>query len=90
MRDVIPATVNDKKNNTPNNGDIGNSLIICGNTTNARPTPALATLSTGTPMLFAINPRAAKTPIPANNSNPELAKPVINALFVVSEFSVNN
>ncbi len=62
MSDVIPATVKDKKNNTPNNDDIGNSFIICGNTTNASPT-------TGTPMLFAINPRAAKTPIPANNSN---------------------
>ena len=50
-----------------------------------------ATLSTGTPILFAINPRAAKTPIPANNSNPEFANPVIKALFVVSEFSpVNN
>ena len=87
MRDVNPANTSDKKNNTPNSPFIpGNSLMICGKTTNASPTPAEATSLTSTPCCTAMKPRAANTPIPASNSKAELAKPVINALFVISDF----
>ena len=83
MKGCNSATVNDKKNNNRQiKVTIGNSLIILRNTTKASPTPpALALYQLVLPILFAINPRAAKTPIPANNSNPEFANPLIKAVI---------
>ena len=87
INDEIPANVKDKKNNTPKIAFIpGISLMIDGNATNANPTPTDTTLSIGKPLCKAMNPSAANTPIPANNSKLEFANPVINALFVTSDF----
>src|SRR5699024_8529898 len=84
---VIPASTNDKKNNTTKNSlKDGNSLIIARNTTKDNPTLQATTSSIPTPSCVAINPITANTLIPANNSNPELLNPVINALFVISDF----
>src|SRR5699024_3092996 len=85
--DVIHASTNDKKNNTPKKSlKAEHSLIIVGYTTKANPTPTATTSSIPTPCCVAINPKTANTPIPANNSKTELLNPVINALFVISDF----
>lgn len=47
---------------------------IVGKATNARPIPEVATPATSVPCACAMNPRAAKTPMPARISKPEFAK----------------
>src|SRR5699024_453832 len=87
INDVNPASTSDTKNNTPNNSlKAGNSLIIAGNTAKASPTPPATTSSIETPCCAAIKPSTDNTPIPANSSKAELLKPVIKALFVISDF----
>src|SRR5699024_11244023 len=72
---------------TPNNSlKAGNSFIMAGKTMKAKPTPPSTTSPIGTPCCVAIKPNTENTPIPANNSNPELLNPVIKALFVISDF----
>src|SRR5699024_7471968 len=76
INDVKPANTNDAKNKKPNVPfNAGSSLMICGKTTNANPTPAATTSSTATPDWRAINPRTENTPIPASNSKLEFPKP---------------
>src|SRR5699024_8924369 len=87
IKEVSPAKISEAKNKNPNTSlNAGNSLIIAGKTTNANPTPPLTTSAIGTPCCVAIKPNTENTPIPASNSKLELLKPVIKALFVMSDF----
>src|SRR5699024_2272488 len=80
INDVKPANTNDAKNKKPNVPfNAGSTLMICGNTTNANPTPASTTSSTATPDWRAINPRTENTHIPASSSKLEFPKPTIKA-----------
>ena len=58
--------------------------MIAGNAMNARPRPSVATSSTGTPAAVAMKPSAAKTPMPASSSKPELANPTTSPEPVMS------
>ena len=73
--DVSPATVKEAKNNTPISDPKGAWEMIVGNATKASVMPCPATSETPWPVCPAMKPRAAKTPIPASSSKPELAKP---------------
>src|SRR5690625_4173932 len=65
MSDVMPAMTSDTKNNTPSNAPAGASLMIVGNAMNARPMPPSWAAAPGSPPVDdAMNPSAAKTPIP--------------------------
>src|SRR5690625_7056122 len=87
MSELNPARTNEVKNRKPNSPQsAGNPLIICGNTTNANPTPPVTTSSTRIPACVDINPNTENTPIPANSSKLELPNPVTNELFVISDF----
>src|SRR5699024_453698 len=87
ISEVNPAKTNEVKNKKPKRPlSAGNSLIICENTTNANPTHQVNTSSTGIPACVDINPKTENTPIPANSSKLEFPNPVINALFVISDF----
>ena len=72
--DVSPANTREPKNSTPSTAPKGASETMVGKVMNASPMPAPATSSTAVPALWAMKPRAAKTPMPARISNPELAK----------------
>src|SRR5665648_214635 len=87
INDDSPAKTSEPKNNTPKSSlKPGNEFIISGNTTNAKPIPAVATSSIGTFDCVAINPNAAKTPMPAKSSTLELAKAAMKALLLMSDF----
>lgn len=73
--EVRPAMTRETKNSTPISAPAGASEMIAGKATNARPMPLSATSMTGSPLAWAKKPSAAKTPMPASSSNPELAKP---------------
>ena len=73
--DVMPAITSDPKNRTPMNAPAGASEMIAGKAMNARPIPSVATSETAVSFAWAMKPSAAKTPMPASSSKPELAKP---------------
>lgn len=58
--------------------------MMVGKAMKARPIPLETTWDTGTPEALAMNPRAAKTPIPARSSKLELAKPTMSPEPVMS------
>lgn len=73
--DVTPANTNEPKNSTPISDPPGASEMIVGNATNANVRPEETTSPTPTPCACAMNPRAAKTPMPASISKLEFANP---------------
>ena len=86
MLEDIPAKTSEPKNITANRLFIpGRAFIALGNTIKANPTPALATSCTGTPCDLAIYPNMLNTAIPDNKLKLQLPKPVMNALFTISD-----
>ena len=82
--EVTPATTSEPKNRTPISAPAGASLMIAGKAMKASPRPSVATSSTGCRSAVAMNPRAAKTPMPASSSKPELANPTTSPEPVMS------
>ena len=73
IKEVRPAKTREPKNSTPRIAPNGASETMVGKAMNARPMPPLATSDTGVPEAAAMKPSAAKTPMPARISKPELA-----------------
>ncbi len=85
ISEVIPAITSEPKNSTPISAPAGASLMIAGKAMNASPTPPpLATSPTGSPLSWAMNPRAANTPMPASSSKPEFEKPTTSPEPILS------